>query len=354
MASLNKINIYISIDMHQKIMHDCEFFHIEKNKKGEPIKNKFITRLILATNQSFIDQYEQRSNIMKQALEATLKDKEIDEDTVQKIAKKYTEQSLKIEEKKRKGMKGQSQPLSYKPVDETERFLNSDFLKNTGLSRGSYLKNMLMDYFSEPMAVRETILYKDIYDQLNNFCHKQTPITIYTKNDKPHKIIPYKMVQGHNGMYTYLLCGEIANTLLSHKQNVHKVMEARCYHLFLIDQVDKDHKRRNEKLNEQVIEQLKTMIKKGPEHAINSSNSAKIRMTKVGKSLFTKIYNDRPIPDKQPVKEGKHYIYTFTDCSSDQLFFYFRRFGPEAEVLEPESLRNRLIEFHKKCLDVYK
>ncbi len=350
MGSTEKINIYVSEETYQNILHDCEYFHIEKNKKGEFIKNRFFTRLVVGYHQAFIDKSELHYKEIKEAIESSLFNKNIDEKEIQEIAQVFSEKMTKTKEKKRKGIKYKT--LSYKPVKETSRMLNDEI--EDKMTFGSYFNSLLIDYFSEPMAKRETILYKPIYDELRSYCNKQTPITIYTKNDKAHKIIPYKIVQGHNGMFNYLLCGESADTLLNNEPNTENITEARCYHLYYIDQIEFDKSRRCDKLSKQVLHQLDMMIKKGPEHAINSSESASIKMTEEGHNLFKRVYSDRPIPDGPAKKKENHYIYTFTDCSLDQLYFYFRRFGPEAEILEPESLRKRLIEFHEQSLAVYK
>ncbi len=367
MASIEKINISVSEEMLQNILHDCEYFHITQKKNNNLNKNRFFNLLVNNYHEEIVHKFDQRYKEIEEAIKATLYNKNLKEDEIKNIAQSFTQKMTKIkEEEKQEGVKYKK--ISYNPNKEAERVLKDstkidftnkedkvaeDAFCNYFDSYGSYFNTLLLDYFSEPMAKRETILYKENYDKLVERCQNQDAITITTRNKKSHKIIPYKLVQGHNGMFTYLLCGEAADTFLNNEPNVNKVMEARCYHLYAIEHVDLD-KSNNQKLTKQVKQYLKMMMKKGPEHAINASEKAIIRMNEDGHELFQRVYNDRPIPDGKPEKDGDYYLYKFSDISTNQLFFYFRRFGPDAEILEPKSLRDRLINFYEKSLASYK
>ena len=60
------------------------------------------------------------------------------------------------------------------------------------------------------------------------------------------------------------------------------------------------------------------------------------------------MYLNRPIP-----VDINDDIYTF-NCSHDNLFLYFSRFGIDAEILEPDNLRGQIIAFHRKAYNKYK
>lgn len=40
-------------------------------------------------------------------------------------------------------------------------------------------------------------------------------------------------------------------------------------------------------------------------------------------------------------------------CSHNQLELYFRRFGPDAEILYPQALRDKIADYHRLSLQVY-
>ena len=45
--------------------------------------------------------------------------------------------------------------------------------------------------------------------------------------------------------------------------------------------------------------------------------------------------------------------YQYYQCSQNQLELYFRRFGAEAEIISPESLREKMAEFYRLALRAY-
>lgn len=95
------------------------------------------------------------------------------------------------------------------------------------------------------------------------------------------------------------------------------------------------------------------MLKTDPQYAINDDAEARVRLTSTGEIAFRRIYSGRP-KEIRIEQSGDERVYCF-NCSLDQLFIYFRRFGPkEAEVLFPESLKNRLVQFHKGALEMYR
>ncbi len=86
---------------------------------------------------------------------------------------------------------------------------------------------------------------------------------------------------------------------------------------------------------------------------INEEEEACVRLNSYGIKSFNKIYYGRPQYDRIEKKDDQTYLYF--RCSLDQLFLYFKRFeNGSAEVLHPESLRNRMIKFHEDAIEVYR
>ena len=92
----------------------------------------------------------------------------------------------------------------------------------------------------------------------------------------------------------------------------------------------------------------------GASYAINTPpETSCVLLTKKGLSSFRHIYFGRPKVEKKESAPNGGFRYYF-NCSEEQLYRYFRRFNPgEAIVESPPSLRDRIIDFHKKSLEVY-
>lgn len=73
----------------------------------------------------------------------------------------------------------------------------------------------------------------------------------------------------------------------------------------------------------------------------------KIRLSDTGKRMYERIASNRPIFSKI---DGDVYIF---DCSEDRIYVYFFKFGKEAEILEPLSLRERFKISYEESIKIY-
>ena len=80
----------------------------------------------------------------------------------------------------------------------------------------------------------------------------------------------------------------------------------------------------------------------------NEDQPVKIKLTKRGLKLYEKIYLYRP--DYEAV-DGD--IYTFLG-PYDQILHYFKRFGDDAVILEPDKLKENMRVFYYYGLKAYK
>lgn len=105
-------------------------------------------------------------------------------------------------------------------------------------------------------------------------------------------------------------------------------------------------------IDDSVVCNLDRMLQYGPQYMINDGEESCVRLTESGVRNFSRIYYGRPMVERVEDKEDGHYYYF--NCSKDQIFFYFRRFGYEdAEIISPEPLRKKMIDFHSMALKMY-
>ena len=105
--------------------------------------------------------------------------------------------------------------------------------------------------------------------------------------------------------------------------------------------------------SDSVKKYLDMKIEYGPQYIINDEEISCIRLSDSGVRNYSRIYYGRPIVDRIEEREDGHYYYF--KGSKDQIFFYFRRFGFEdAEIVYPEQLRRKMMEFHSKACEMYK
>ena len=156
-------------------------------------------------------------------------------------------------------------------------------------------------------------------------------------------MIPYRVVTGTEEMFNYLLCAELNETTGN--------QEAKTYRLNRIDKLN--YGRSMASIDNTVRTHLDMMVQYGPQYMINDEEETCVRLTASGQRYFSRIYYGRPVLDRVEEREDGHYYYF--KGSKDQVFFYFRRFGyDDAEIITPESLRTKMIEFHSRACEMYK
>lgn len=76
-----------------------------------------------------------------------------------------------------------------------------------------------------------------------------------------------------------------------------------------------------------------------------------VRLTPKGRGMYNKLYFGRPAYLREENKSDG--CYQYYHCSHNQLELYFRRFGAEAEVISPESLRDKMGKFYRLASRAY-
>ena len=82
-------------------------------------------------------------------------------------------------------------------------------------------------------------------------------------------------------------------------------------------------------------------------HSAAPDIHAVIHMTERGKQMYKMIVKNRPAVTSI---DGNKYTFDWPEM---QLEDYFRRFGKEAIVMRPKSLKNRLHNYYESALEAY-
>lgn len=337
---MDKINVYVPDNIGIMLENDAVMFEVYKRDRKTINKNRFLGMLVTGYYDDYVTE-------MRSAYEKILTAIETEKLSVyekEQIADKILRETVLPTVPSRKGKNPKR--FSLKPTKNTEILLEQILLElgdNDYISQ--YFCRMFMGYCDKPFSKREQIIFKSNYEMLMAACTTQKSLTLKTiwNTNDIHEVIPYKVVTGTEEMFNYLLCAEI-------NRNTGK-QEARAYRLNRIDRLN--YGRSMKVIDDTVRRYLDMMIKYGPQYMINEEEETCVRLDPYGIKSFNKIYYGRPQYDRIEKKDDQTYLYF--RCSLDQLFLYFKRFeNGSAEVLHPESLRNRMIKFHEDAIEVYK
>ena len=334
-----KINIYVPDYVADTLDNDASMFEVVKNDGRSINRNRFLSMLILG----YSDMYASECQRAFDSIVRELVDHNIDEKQSREIAHDVLIKAVLPETHSKKGKN--STRFSLKPTKETESLLldiTYNQVRNASLSQ--YFCRMFVSYCKKPFFEREQIVFRDNYEKLKQACGQQKTIALSMTWDRKemHEVVPYRIMAGKEGIFNYLLCGEV------NRQN--GLQETRSYRLSRILHVHPS--KASLKLAESVQMRLDKMAYYAPQFSINEDIETCVRLTKEGTKNYNRIYYGRPRVERI-VTEGDDALYFFK-CSEDQIFLYFRRFlGDTAEVLSPSSLRKRMQVSFMNNLSMY-
>lgn len=342
-----KIDIYPSPKIRQMIENDIELFEIFKdNKNSEPMKgntNAFLNRLLyvyfnkdkykdeMEEFTKLLDTYPMIAKDIRKLIDMIL-DNEADE-----LLPRHSNNTEDTPEKNRLSFKPTQKNYTTNIYEEIDKDCPHD------MSRSGFICDILKFYFRKPLYQRELMIFYSEYENISRNCQKKC-IKFYNLSDNQwYTVMPYKIFLGKEQMFNYVFCYGLDenNTIKNYSFRLSRMSQIQGTSLFIPCPEDIE---KNFSLTQSL----------GASYAINTlPETSCVLLTKKGLSSFRHIYFGRPkIKEKKPAPNGG-FRYCF-NCSEEQLYRYFRRFNPgEAIVESPPSLRDRIIDFHKKSLEVY-
>ena len=323
-----KYKIYLSEDTRTRLINDAELF--EFTKKDESVNlNAFLKTLIV----NYFDQYRHDSEALLESIMLDLNDMtSISKKSAAALADKIVSTYIKSDSfhtGKNIALTLTVSGSSYEII----RIIENNMLKDTSLSQ--YLKDMFNSYLSIPRSEREAIIFKDAYEDMTRALkeHKVLSFTNTTSGDeKSYKVEPYVIAPSKEEQCNYLICidtevGRPRTFRISRLRSVFVTSDS-----FTID--------------ENIQKELQEKAIRSP-HSVSQTVQAVVRLNKYGVKKFKAITKNRPIVSKI---EGDRYYFDWPEL---QLEEYFKRFGRDALVIQPKSLKNKIKKFYYLGLREY-
>lgn len=192
-----------------------------------------------------------------------------------------------------------------------------------------YLRNIYFTYVNNLRYVRERILFKEIFKEIEEAINKNRKIKI-----KYHSYIrtvnPYLIKVANKEERSYLFC-------FCEKNN--------DYRVYRISEIEKIWLTTSEVeiRDKYYIEKIKENF----DPFLSFNKHIKVRFTEIGIKRYEKALLNRP----KLVSQDKN-IYIF-QCSEKHAKVYFAQFYSEVEILEPKSLREEFKKEFIKILSLY-
>ena len=349
-----KYKIYIPEEMRLRLLNDAELFDFYK-KDGSINLNGFLKELLL----QYFDEYrETKERLLDTILSDLSAFSSISREDADAIADKimntylrrperdilrFTQDTLARQTAAGSGRNTRSTLKSERNAAITltvsgrslniMRSIESNMLTRVSLSQ--YLNDFFSSYLSISRKDREKILFQDTFLELNAAMQKNSIIS-FSSTSAPElhfTVCPYFIAASKEEQCNYLLCTDYASGI------PRSFRISRIHALFTSsDKFLPDESRKAE---------LQEIAGRSPQSA-SKSVEAKVLFTDKGMQKFHLVTKNRPDVLR---KEGNTLYFHWPKL---QLEEYFRRFGKEAVILEPDECRESMRFFYKKAWEAYR
>ena len=321
-----KYKIYLSEDTKTRLATDAELFEFTR-ENGTVNLNGFLKELIV----NYFDQYRSdNEELLGNVLGELTSVKALKPRDANALADRIIRTYINNKEP----VSGKSAVItltvsgaSYNII----KIIENNLLKDNSLS--GYMKDMFLSYLSIPRSKREEIIFKDSFDTINKAI-SEGKLLSFSSRGHDHKVIvePYLIAASKEEQFSYLLCHD------QRQKKNRSFRISRLSNVFVTSHTfTKDKKIEDE------------LIRKGARspHSMSEDIHAVVQMTERGKQMYTMIVKNRPYVT---YIDGDLFHFDWPEM---QLEDYFRRFGKDAVVISPKSLRTKLKNYYSKALEAY-
>ena len=323
-----KYKIYLSEDTKARLVNDAELFEFTRND-GSVNLNGFLKELI-------VNYFEQYRNDNEELLGNVLGELTSVRSLKPADSALLAEKIIRTYITNKEPVSGKSTVITLTVSGDSYsiiKIIENNLLKDNSLS--GYIKDMFLSYLSIPRNKREEIIFMPAYEAINRAIRESRIISFSSTNSwnkNTARVEPYLIATSKEEQFSYLLCHD------SKYGKDHTFRISRLRDIFVTSDTF---------VKDEVISERLTLKGLRSPHAAAPDIHAVVRMTERGKQMYKMIVKNRPAVTEI---EGDKYHFDWPEL---QLEEYFRRFGKEAVVIRPKSLKSRLRRYYEEALEAY-
>lgn len=211
-----------------------------------------------------------------------------------------------------------------------------------GDHRGKYIKSVLEEYARLPYVQRERVFFSPFIEEIESAVQRQCQLRVVTGAEKIYSVYPYK-----------ILCDPLstANYLAGYSKpysDTEDTLRPCSYRISALVSIKAEKSKSAFLKADQCKELSRTIAARGVQFMSSGEEEIQVRLTEAGKVKFQRQVHLRPAL----VREQED-IFVF-QCTAAQAEFYFFKFGADAEILQPESLREKFKTMYECATLAYK
>ena len=321
-----KYKIYLPEDIRSRLINDAELFEFMRGDEAVNL-NGFLKELIV----NYFDQYRQESEeLLNGIMEDITSVRSIRNRDAAALADKIISTYIRGDA----ASSGRRSVITLTVSGQSYNIIKTiedNLLQDKSLS--GYMKDMFASYLAIPRSRREEIIFRDTYETIQKAVSERRRLTLSSSSSVlKFKAEPYIIAASKEEQCNYLLCRDV------------KTKKARTFRISRIRTPFVTSEKYP--VDERFAERIRTIAMRSPQSA-SADIHASVQLTEAGKRKYRLIVKNRPAVTRI---EGDVYIFDWPEM---QLEDYFRRFGKDAVVLKPKSLKTRLRNYYAQALEAY-
>ena len=325
-----KLKVNVTRRTAEILEKDAENFEFYKRDGRTLNKNALVTQLIVNYHERFRAQQEELHAYLKKTIGSAA---HIAKDALETLCRTIAAHGRKqaaapLAEKFACAVSVKPTRVSAPVIDYIERYL----LEGGTLSE--YFRNMFSSYAALPQDEREKIVFRPQYEALEEAVRQKRMVFLTTHaSERGVEVSPFRITTSREELHCYLLAGQGGACIPLRLSRILSVTMLAQEAAFSQDQLDT----------------FARMLAYGPQFQYaKREEEVLVQFTARGMDMFSKMYVHRPVPVRV---ENNSYFFA---CSHQQLFQYLVRFGKDAYVVRPASLRERIRTFHRQAEERYR
>jgi len=207
--------------------------------------------------------------------------------------------------------------------------------------RKDYIECVIEEYVRLPYVKREIIIYEEFVSKIDNSITKKKLLQVETDLGKKFDMLPYKIMQDPLSTANYLVgytrdCNDSESSWEPHSFRISAISSLR------VGSAKKGLSK------EQILSLEKFTNTRTPQFMLGDNQEILVRLTDAGKRKYTRQMHMRP----KKIEEREDNVFVF-HCPFAQAEFYFFKFGKDAEIISPLTLRNKFREMYLSASSIY-
>ena len=212
--------------------------------------------------------------------------------------------------------------------------------------KGLYIKSVIEEYARLPFIKRGEIFFAETVKEIKSAINGKRQLLIKDDRGELYDVSPYKILSDPLATANYL----VGYSSRRDTKEPEETEERRpCSFRIAAVKSAKIEKSKSASLGRDAKRELEEKIaSRGVQFMIGEEDEITVRLTEEGVRKYKRLVHLRP----QFIQEERDGVYSFK-CTETQVKFYFFKFGKDAEIISPETLRKKFLDMYKEAAEVY-